>query len=259
MKGKVHHYLGRPLLIAILLSMSFTSTFSQDRAMGDSEKWEVTLAPYMLFGSLDGTSQIGNVGSIIDADFGDILKKLQFAFMLHGEVQKGEWGLMADFIYLKLGDDLETFTGGIVDASVKESILETMVNYRIKKDWGRIDVYGGIRWWDIRSELELIGIFTGETQRDEGWVDPVIGSRFFHHTEKGIIAGLSFDIGGFGIGSKFSFNIQPSLGYRFTDLFTLMLQFKYLDINFENDETGRDFFAMNAATHGPLLGFVFQF
>ena len=234
--------------------------FGQESNNETKEPWEVTLAPYVLFGSLNGETTIGVTGpSEVNADFGDLLESLKFAFMAHGEVHKGKWGLIADFIYMKLGDDLDTPTGGILSATVIESILETFINHRIKKEWGWIDLYAGTRWWDIDLDLEIDGILSAESARDESWIDPVVGGRVFYDSPKGLIAGLRFDVGGFGLNSDFSYTIQPGVGYRFSDLFTIMLQYKYLDNDYENGEEGREFFALDAATHGPLLGFVLQF
>jgi hypothetical protein len=222
--------------------------------------WEITAAPYLLLGSLSGESTVGVAGPAeVDADFGDILKNLQFAFMVHGEAFNGNWGLITDFIYLKLGSDISTPVGGILDAEVRESILEVFASHRLKKDWGWIDLYGGIRWWDIGMDLQLDGFLNRENIRDEGWVDPVIGGRIYYNTSSKIVAGLRADIGGFGVGSDFSLNIQPGIGYRFSDSFTLMLQYKYLDTDYDNGKEGRELFALDAATSGPIIGFVLQF
>ena len=253
----------RPLLsiltIFCISVFPHNKSFAQSSTTNDSDNWEITIAPYMLFGSLSGEATVGITGPTeVNADFGDLLKNLQFAFMIHGEAQKGKWGLITDYLYMKLGSDISTPTGGILDAEVKESILEVFANHRIRKDWGWIDIYGGIRWWDIDLNLELEGIVSGEGNKNESWVDPVIGGRIYYKSDR-LLAGLRMDIGGFGLGSDFSYNIQPGIGYQFSDTFTLMLQYKLLDVDYNNGEEGRETFAMNTSTYGPLLGFVLQF
>ena len=247
------------LSVAVLVLFCFQID-AQENINEQKEQWEITIAPYMLLGSINGETTIGLAGPAeVDVEFKDLLEKLQFSIMLHAEAQIGKWGIITDFIYMKLGQDLNTPTEGVLEASVQESILEVFANYRIKKDWGSIDLYGGIRRWDINVDLELEGILSGEANRDEGWVDPVIGGRIFYNFSNKIVSGLRMDIGGFGAGSDFSYNLQLGLGYHFSDLFTLMLQYKYLSSDYKNGKDGRDFFALDAVTHGPLIGFIFQF
>lgn len=252
---------GQTLSTLIIVLMLIASLgHSQEQNNNESNDWEFKLAPYMLLASLSGDATVGIVGPTeFDVSFGDLLKNIQFAVMLHGEAQKGKWGVSADYLYMKLGDDLDTPTGGVLDATVQESILELLVNHRIKKEWGWIDFYGGIRWWDVDLELELDGIVNAGASKDEGWVDPVIGASIYYVSPKNIVAGLRADIGGFGAGSDFSYNIQPTLGYRFSDLFTLTLQYKLLDVDYNNEEDGRTAFAYDVLSYGPLLGFVFRF
>ena len=81
----------------------------------------------MLFGSVSGDATLGAQGPVQgEASFGDILENLQFAFMLYGEVYKDKWGLMADYLYLKLGSDISTPKGGVVDAAFRQTIVEVI-------------------------------------------------------------------------------------------------------------------------------------
>ena len=243
----------------LALFLSCVCGVGQQTIDDPKSNWEITVAPYLLIGSVTGESTIGVVGPAeVDADFGDILKTLQFALMARAEIFKGEWGLVTDLLYLKLGSEKSTPVGGILNAEVKESIFEVFATRRFSKDWGMIDLYGGIRWWDIGVNLELEGFINRDAIRDEGWLDPVIGSRIYYKASRKIVAGLKADIGGFGVGSNFSLNIQPGIGYRFSDAFTLMVQYKYLDTDYGNGKDGREFFSLDAATHGPLIGFMFQ-
>jgi hypothetical protein len=250
----------KPLLVLVLL-LSAAFSFGQDETVTTDPQWEFTIAPYMLFGSVNGDARLGpTAGAEVDASFKDILEKLKFAFMLHGEAYRGRWGLMADYMYLKLGSDISTPQDGIVEAELKESIFEVFGSYRIKKEWGWYDVYAGIRAWNLKVGLELQDAEVPSVNADQNWVDPVIGGRVFYETPSNIILGMRADIGGFGVGSNFSYNLQPMVGYQFSDLFTLMLQYKYLYADYENGTEGTPrYFALDAATNGPLLGFVFRF
>lgn len=79
-------------MLLLVLTLLSAADFSQE--MGDSSpesEWEFALAPYMLFGSVNGDATLGAQGPAeVDANFGDIMENLKFAFMLHGEVYKGK-------------------------------------------------------------------------------------------------------------------------------------------------------------------------
>jgi len=130
---------------------------------------------------------------------------------------------------------------------------------RFQKDWGMIHLYGGIRVWNYSMELAFQNIQISRITRKQDWVDPTIGGRIFFNVSNRLMAGLRADMGGFGLGSNFAFNLQPGIGYQFSDVFSLMLQYRYLYADFDNDKEGVDFFAIDASTQGPLLGLVFRF
>lgn len=248
------------LALTCFLILPGALSFGQQNGDSPGNDWQFVVAPYLFMGSVSGEATVGIAGPAeVDMDFGDILKKLQFAFMAHGEVFKGKWGLIADYAYLKLGEDITTQQIGVVDITQKQTILETFISRRFPQRWGWFDLYGGIRYWDNSLDLELEGFQITQLSFGENWVDPVIGGRVIYNFSDRFTGTFRGDIGGFGAGSDFSYNLQPGIGYHFSDWFTLMLQYKYLHADFSNDKEGLDFFAYKAGTHGPLLGLLFRF
>ncbi|MDH3710186.1 MAG: hypothetical protein OER04_09885 [Cyclobacteriaceae bacterium] len=247
-------------ILLVLFSINLTA---QDD--GDPEdNWEFVVAPYIFFTSLTGDAGVGVTGSTeVSADFSDLLKVLEFGFMFHGEVQKGDWGGMIDITFAKVGDDLSVARNGIADVEAKLAIIEAFGNHRFVREWGHIDAFAGVRFWDIDLDMSLDlggGLFTGDITRGDSYVDPVIGGRVLYNFSDTWFAMLRSDIGGFGVGSDFSFNVQPSLGYRFTDTFSLVGQYRYLTTDFSSGTSGTtDYFLLDINLHGPLVGFVFQF
>ncbi|MFZ9003453.1 MAG: hypothetical protein ACO20F_12165 [Robiginitalea sp.] len=249
------------LFLAALIWIPGLSVHGQGSGQGQGNDWEFVVAPYLFMGSLSGDATVGVAGPAeVDLNFGDILKKLQFAFMIRGEVYKGDWGLIADYLYLKLGDDIDGPVGIIRDIEIKQGIFELFLSRRFRQDWGWFDIYAGIRSWDFGLRLNLEGLDqVSAVNFNQNWVDPVVGGRIFYKFSDRFLAGLRADIGGFGAGSDFTYTLQPGVGYHFSDWFTLMLQYKYLHTDYSNDEEGLDFFAFDAGMNGPLLGLVFKF
>lgn len=251
----------RTALFLSALTLALISTGITTPAQAQSDDWEVVLAPYVLFASINGDVAIGRVNAQpVDVSFGDILKNLQFGFMLHSEVRKGAWGVMLDAFYAKLGSDLSTPLGGVLDVNVQELVFEALLSRRFALPKGSIDAYAGIRYWDLDLDLELEGLVNRAADRGDSWVDPVIGSRLIQYVADDWFLMLRGDIGGFGMGSDFSWNVQGGVGYEVSDLFSLVAQYKALGVDYQNDEEGSpDFLLYDAITHGPLLGFVFRF
>ncbi len=240
-------------LLALLISMSPVN------AQGTEGEWEFVLAPYVLFASMEGSTSIGRVGGTFDAKFKDIVKSLKVGGMLHAEARRDQFGVMTDLVYARLGADIDVALGSVLDAGVEQIIWEAFLFGRRPLQSGFVDFYGGIRYWDLDIDVSLEGgLIAIDAGRHQAWTDPVIGLRLVHDLGQDLALTLRGDIGGFGLASDFTFNVQAGVAWEVSDTFTLALQYKYLDADYDKGTPGTpDFFAIDIATHGPLLGFVF--
>ncbi len=240
---------------ALALAISFAG--SPASAQAQSDDWEVVLAPYVLFGNLTGDAAIGPSGpTAVDLSFGDLVKNLELGAMLHTEVWKGDWGVMADLIWMRLGDDVSLFRT-VLDIEVNEVVAEALLGRRF--DWPdrRVDLFAGIRYWDLGLDLELVNT-PSALDLGDGWIDPVVGGRLVQDVSEDWFLSARGDIGGFGLGSTFSWNVQGGVGYDVADWFSLVAQYKALSVDFDNEKSGLDFLSYNTITHGALIGFVFR-
>lgn len=230
-------------------------------AQDPGEDWEFVVAPYILVASIKGDASVGRVGGPVDVKFGDILKNLEFGAMVHAEARKGRFGIIIDFSYMKLGSDITTAVGIIADVEVEEAVIEAFLAYRMGRAREGLDLFAGIRYWNLDLDLELtggpLGVFVDRT---EDWVDPVIGARYSSRIGSKWRANLGIDVGGFGIGSDFTWNVMGGVIYEFSDGFEIAGQYRYLDVDYDSGIPGTpDFFKYDVATHGPLIGAIFRF
>jgi hypothetical protein len=65
------------------------------------------------------------------------------------------------------------------------------------------------------------------------------------------------EIGGFGAGSEFTYQIFPSVGFRLADRVSLEFGYRWLDIDYSKGE-GNERFAYDMLTQGPVGGFAFR-
>lgn len=146
--------------------------------------WQFTFAPYFWAAGLSGDiGQFGLPEVHIDADFGDILNNLDFAFMAAGEARYDRFSIVGDVIYTKLGADADTPAGILadsVDVTSKTFAGLLGVGYAVLEDQdGHLDVVGGMRVWSAKTEISFNGgILAGVDVEDSAtWVDAVAGLR----------------------------------------------------------------------------------
>ena len=182
--------------------------------------------------------------------------------MLHGEVRNGNWGVITDLFFAKLGSDIMTPRDGIIDVKIKALEFEAFLARRVlNSERGFVDVYAGARIWDFDFDLDVdIPPLQGEIMRGDSWVDPVVGARAVHYIAPKWPLLIRGDIGGFGTGSDFSWQIIAGAARHFNDWFSMSLQYRALSADFDNGKDGTpEFFAYDAVIHGPQLGFIFNF
>ncbi|MGE5199309.1 MAG: hypothetical protein ACM3H9_06690, partial [Rhodospirillaceae bacterium] len=66
------------------------------------------------------------------------------------------------------------------------------------------------------------------------------------------------EIGGFGVGSDFAWQVFPTIGVNLSKNASLELGYRWLDLDYS---TGQDLtlFKYDVLTQGPVVGFVFRF
>jgi hypothetical protein len=89
-------------------------------------------------------------------------------------------------------------------------------------------------------------------------VDPIVGARFTAELSERIHFRLRGDIGGFGAGSDFTWNVETGLGFRLTKRAELQVNFKVLDVDY-NEGLGRDFYAYDVFSPGVVIAFPIHF
>ena len=231
--------------------------------LSDSD-WKYSVEPYLLAASIEGDAGVGRVtGAPVDVDFGDILENLEMGFMIHAEaINDNKWGIMFDYGFMDLGADVSGPVGGIINTEVSQDIMELMIFKRGKINSSIYDVYAGIRRWDNDVDVQVDPLVlpgTANIAIDESWIDPVIGVRFFHPLSDTWTGHLRVDLGGFGVGSDFTYLVAVGARYRIKKNMELNLKYQGLWVDYEDGTTGTPgYFSYDTVTHGPVIGFQFD-
>ena len=226
-------------------------------AAGD---WEFVIAPYALVPSIDGDTTIGRVEGIdIDVGPSDILNNLEMGAMIQLEaIHKSGFGVITAYNFMDLGGGA---TGpnsqADLDVDIYQGIFEGYGLYRMDSAKGPFDIYAGVRWWDIDVEVKANGTQYVENKPD--WVDPVVGFRWMPDLSQNWGFIFRADVGGFGVSSDFTWNVQGGFSWDATDYLSLMLQYRALSVDYTTGTVGTpNRFAYDTITPGPILGLAFR-
>jgi hypothetical protein len=91
------------------------------------------------------------------------------------------------------------------------------------------------------------------------WFDPIVGLQL-RTPERGKRwhAQVYAEVGGFGVGSTFAWQLFPTVGVRLSEHAGLELGYRWLDIDYETGENVT-LFKYDVLTQGPVVRFAFRF
>jgi opacity protein-like surface antigen len=222
------------------------------------DKWEFSIGPYAWLSGLDGSVGIGPAVADIDLSFSDIFDHLNYAIFLSLEARKGRWGVQVDTFYVSLSADGSTPGPNYGDANldVDEFRIAPMLTYRVLEGSTNVDLLAGAQYFRMDTDLKLdAGLSPSVKGSDtEDWIDPMIGLRIEHQITEKWVALARADIGGFGVGSDFSWQAFGAIGYRWHPNAAILAGYRYLDIDYDSNG-----FTFDAATAGIMIGLQWTF
>ena len=260
------------VVIFAVLWLAAGSCFSQSNARDDYGGWEFTVTPYLFGAGLDGKAGIAGIVTNVDLPLSDLLDHFEAGFMVAATARKNRWIVGMDAMYFKLSDvGSQSVSGpfgvitieGTVDLVPGEQMVQPTIGYRLfDGDVPTLDLFVGARYTSLETELTLVTTtsipsFPGGTrvlEADATWWDPVIGNRVILSITDHLFATALVDCGGFGVGSDLTYQWMVAAGWRFTDLISASLGYRYLKQDYEEDN-----FLWNMVMKGFVVGAGFEF
>jgi hypothetical protein len=230
----------------------------QLRAEPESTGWEWSVGAYFQAVDIDGTTTVGDTETDLELGFDVLIKKVKMAFSAHVEGWNDRFGVAADILYAKVGEDgLETGVPALTVEKGRFEItnMEFFGGYRIGApagSAGALDIIGGARYRKLKLGIDLdtpIGVVSGGF--DEGWWDYMLGGRWLMQRGRwAFVARADF--------GQHAYNLQGGVGFSASDRLKLLLQYKYLKFDYVSG-SGDARFGYDATESGPLLGIVYVF
>ncbi|MFL5406546.1 MAG: hypothetical protein ACJ79O_11880 [Myxococcales bacterium] len=232
----------RCILVAGLLTVAFASgpLPAQERS-----RWTLDPSLYIFVPGLSGTVGIGNVDVDLSSP-SNVLLNINFALMGNVRVGYGDWAFTTDVFYGNVGATENQFSG-----SVKELIVEPTVSYRVFR-W--LEALAGFRYDSVIGDTD--GPLFHNHALTQDWFDPIVGANLRFPFASSFEFVFRGDIGGFGVGSKLTWQVFPYVAWRVSKLISLQGGYRVLAVDYENG-TGRDRIKYDIVEPGPQFGITF--
>ncbi|MDB5543264.1 MAG: hypothetical protein JWO64_413 [Hyphomicrobiales bacterium] len=252
--------------------------------------WTFRVTPYGWLTAMKGTQTVRGRTVDVDASFIDIVEKSDtlVGLMADFEARYGRWALIGDAVWTKVGlggDTTQTrppSSGvvGTVGASLgldfQMAIIEFGAAYEVARSGAlAFDVLAGGRYWHQKANLsvdlaatvdlgalEIAGSRAIAKSGSVDWVDPMVGGRLRYEIAPGQQFTLRGDIGGFGVGSRFSWQAIAAYGYDFAVhkgvTYSGVIGYRALYVDYSKG-SGSSRYAFDILQHGPVVGLSIRF
>jgi hypothetical protein len=292
------HRLASALLTASILTGSGFAARAADAASAPfietpgptPPAWTFRFVPYGWLTSLDGTQTVRGRSVKVDASFIDIVEKSDTLVALMGtfEARHGPLSLYSDLIWSKIGVEggnvrtrspapgVTARLGTSIKLDIEMAIAEIGAAYEVARSGPlAFDILGGARYWyqevdlsfDIAGAIDIGDLQIGGARAfarsgSVDWLDPVIGARVRYTLAPGHELFLRGDIGGFGVGSDFSWQAIGGYGFELGTYqgitFSGVAGYRALSVDYTQGE-GRQRYEFDMIQHGPVLGLSMRF
>lgn len=237
------------LFIGLALAAAVTPSLAM-AGEASSGGWDWFAAPY-LFASSVSTNL--NEGGSSNADFSDIISKIDMAFQGHVEGQGDTFGAFGDLTYLSLSDS-NTHPNFNTDASIKLSIVELAGVWNIEPEhFEGADLFAGMRHLKADADFTIdptnSALPTTNIGITQNFSDFMVGARYNATLSDRWGLSLRAD-GGWG-DTDGDYNLSAMLRYKLGGG-SMSFGYRYMDLKFKaNTDT------VNIKLSGPVIAYVF--
>lgn len=221
-----------------------------------AEEWTGSVSLYGWTPAMETSATIERHGSSVSADVStgatDILEALNFGFFGAAEARRGRLGLFGDIFYTDLGVSDTGPAGGRVSVGADLFMFTGAAAWRVWNDEkGFFDALGGGRFVSLESQVSARA---ASASKSTTFFDPLIGGRAGYAVTDRVSLLATGNIGGFGVGSEFTWEAYAGASYAINDSVSTELGYRYLSIDYEGD--GKE---VDMQMFGPVAALTFRF
>ena len=229
------------LIIFILILGVFSESGNAQYDVDNRLRLEIT--PYVWMTTMNGDLTINGESRAVNFTFEDFFKFSNLGLNGHVELKKPRWAILFDYNYVDLLID---------NTNTELTLWELGFAWRFTK---KLEMIIGGRYF--KSQIEYRDDPDNPNTGKESWIDPIIGGRVSWDLTRTLVFKMRGDIGGFGVGSDFAWNLMAGIGYRLSNItFTGFYRIWYA--KYENGSED-NLFIYDMTTSGPGLAMVLHF
>lgn len=240
------------VMLAIAVVVVAASTVE---AQSNSGGWQFTIAPYIWGAGVDGSMTIGDDPAIPEVDLNHIIDGLDAGFLGHFNARNERWMISSDLVYVDLGGRRD-YEDGTIWAGLDTLFFELDGGYRVSP---AVTILAGARLVTLGMNVSVQGPFEDrQAEADKTFVDPIIGVHILAPLSEKWWFGFRGDIGGFGVGSEFSWQAYADIGFRISRVVSVLAGYRVLDMDYQS-ETAFDPVELDLMISGPQIAVAFTF
>ena len=229
-----------------------------------NQRFQIGVTPYVWALGIFGA--IGVMGNRFDVHVTarDIVDHLHAGFMGALEGAYRRWSAEIDVTYLKVEDLFivpppPVPPGTRVNAVAKQAVFEVQAGYQVSHTAPlAVDALIGGRRWILDNAVTLSADAQPATTLtlNERWTEPFVGARASIDLSPRLLLQLHGDVGGFGVGSRSSWQALGTLRYRISSRWSARAGFRDVGINFKDDNKR---FLYDVNYRGPIVSVTYRF
>ncbi|MCL7714925.1 hypothetical protein [Stenotrophomonas mori] len=221
----------------------------------EADAWRFQLTPYVWMAGLDGQVRPFSGAPLVDVDrpFSKLLNDLDAAAFVTGTARRDRFVLQADFSHASVSSSGTLPIGLPARAKVRQTSLTVTGGY----NWtptaaASVDLMGGLRNWDIKATVEVPGLVKAHS--NSSFTDPIVAARWRQSLAPRWSTLVYGDTGGFGVGSRSTWQLLGAVNYAALDNLHLSLGYRHLSVDYRDGGRRLDF-----SQGGPMLGVTWLF
>jgi len=230
----------------LLHNLVLLSAFAEDTG-----HWRFDGSLNLFLAGMSGDVAAKGIPTRVNASFSDIFEHLEAGAAGRFTVGYDRWFASTEFSYLRLGA-----SPPLADLDLEQWLVEPSIGYTFCKYF---DGFAGARYNNVSGDVTFHGPVGRVPSGTHDWWDPIVGAqlRFPLYRDKLSFDGR-FDVGGFGVGSDFTWQAFPYLNWRFAKWASAQAGYRWLGTDYETGN-GTIRFRYDVTLQGPQLGLSFHF
>jgi len=236
------------LVLFLFAQADYGKVYAQDRG---NPGWYLRLTPYLWFSNIDTEEslEVGHGDHIV----GD------FFVPVGSSVLEKSWALRLEVGKRRIRGIINLSRANIKNptniTNINDANITSPANYDFTWFTGEFfvaaqvgpfvtdrafEIYVGGRYVNQQQDVIAPAQPDATQKVTETWFEPVLGGRLFAEAGNRFWAMFHTDIGGFTIGSDYTWTLGGELGFRLAKPVDITMRYNYQELQFDNGEEGRN-------------------